>query len=304
MKSMRIFLTIGLAASCLGLIAQNKPYNPYKSIGKEAKVLTLSNGKYEEFFDTDTIEIIGSAVLNTKTMKVIGFVEQDTLYSEATLEPEIVSRWLSPDPLARKYPCLSPYSFVNNNPIYNIEVDGRYFTGNTATVKATYAIVSQLAAKGNERAIAFKAALEKMDASDVEFNIQNTTKMGWQVGSGKGGNTTFDVKNNRVVIDVFRFTGGTEHAVSEEGRTGHELEHGSQFLEGEIDFLNSSPGNFYDQTDEEKAFQIQNMITNTQLRPDERAKTDENALESAKNYDLPTQLRKQFLLPKRKDIVK
>ena len=129
MNSKIFLLCFGFIAYSVGSVAQNKPYNPYESIGKEAKVLTLSNGLYNEFFDIDTIEIIGSAILNTKTMKVIGFVKQDTLYSEATLEPEVISRWLSPDPFARKYPDLSPYIFVGNNPIINIEVDGRYFVG-------------------------------------------------------------------------------------------------------------------------------------------------------------------------------
>lgn len=116
-------ICISIVAFATTTIAQT--YNPYKSIGKEAKVLTLSNGKYEEFFDTDTIEIIGSAILNTKTMTIIGFYVPDTLYSESTLEPEIVSRWLSPDPLAVKYPEMSPYHFVKNNPIIYIDPDGR-----------------------------------------------------------------------------------------------------------------------------------------------------------------------------------
>lgn len=118
-------ICIILILFCVGLFAQNSPYNPYKSIGKEAKVLTLSNGQYEEFFDRDTIEIIGSAILNTRTMRVIGFVEYDTLYSEATLEPEVVSRWLSRDPLARKYAELSPYAFAANNPVKFVDDDGK-----------------------------------------------------------------------------------------------------------------------------------------------------------------------------------
>lgn len=106
--------------------AQEEPYHPYQKFGDtKIEVLTLSNGKYNEFFDTDTIEIIGSAVLNTKTMKVIGFVEKDTTYSEATLYPTVVSRWLSPDPLAAKYPSMSPYNFVYNSPIITIDTDGR-----------------------------------------------------------------------------------------------------------------------------------------------------------------------------------
>jgi len=105
--------------------AQDNTHNPYKSLGKKAEILTLSDGLYQEFFDTDSIEIIGSAILNTNTMQVVGFVEYDTLYSEATLEPEVVSRWLSPDPLAVKYPEMSPYHFVKNDPIIYIDPDGR-----------------------------------------------------------------------------------------------------------------------------------------------------------------------------------
>lgn len=100
----------------------NQEYNPYKSIGQEAEVLTLTKGKYVEFFDLDSIEIIGDAILNTNTMKVIGFVQHDTLYSEATLEPEITSRWWAPDPVMQ--PHQSPYLFVANNPIIYVDPNG------------------------------------------------------------------------------------------------------------------------------------------------------------------------------------
>ena len=112
-----------LWCSILPIIGQE--YNPYERFDKDVKVLTFSNGKYNEFFDTDTIEIIGSAVLNTKTMKVIGFIDEEVKYSESTLEPEVVSRWLSLDPLAAKYPSMSPYNFVGNSPILFIDPDGR-----------------------------------------------------------------------------------------------------------------------------------------------------------------------------------
>jgi hypothetical protein len=100
----------------------SQKYNPYESIGQEAEVLTLSKGKYNEFFDLDSIEIIGDAIFNTNTMKVVGFVERDTMYSEATLEPEIVSRWWAPDPVMQ--PHQSPYLFVANNPIIYIDQNG------------------------------------------------------------------------------------------------------------------------------------------------------------------------------------
>lgn len=102
--------------------------NPYEGLGKDAekmgKVLTLSNGLYDEIFDNDSLAQIGSAIYNTISKKVIGFVEYDTLYSEATLEPEVVSRFLSPDPLARQFPFYSPYQFAGNTPIAAIDLDG------------------------------------------------------------------------------------------------------------------------------------------------------------------------------------
>ena len=108
-----------------GFTQNNKVQHPFQIIDKDVEVLTLSNGKYNEFFDTDSIEIIGDAIFNVNTRKVIGFVEYDTTYSEATMLPEITSRWLSPDPLAREFPHSSPYVGFENNPIFYTDPDGQ-----------------------------------------------------------------------------------------------------------------------------------------------------------------------------------
>ncbi|HEU5291449.1 MAG TPA: hypothetical protein VFU05_12455 [Cyclobacteriaceae bacterium] len=107
---------------------------PFEEYGYKVKVGTLSKGKYVEFFDQDSLVEIGSVVLNTNSGKIVYFVTYDTTYSEATLQPEVISRWLSPDPLAGERYDYSPYNFVRNNPII--------FTDPTGALDQYYGIVN------------------------------------------------------------------------------------------------------------------------------------------------------------------
>lgn len=128
-----------LLCVCTSFLLQSQ--NPFEKFGYEPKISTLSQGKYNEFFDQDTIVQIGQAVFNTKTKKLIGFIEQDTMYSEATLEPEVVSRWLSPDPLASEAPNWTPYRYAFNNPVAFFDPDGRYEV--SASFQKQYPVFSQ-----------------------------------------------------------------------------------------------------------------------------------------------------------------
>jgi len=92
--------------------------NPFHKFGYKAKVATLSKGKYLEMFITDSIVQIASFHYNILTHKVTGFTQLDTLHSEATLKPDVVSRWINPDPLSEEFPHTSPYVFSVNNPVY------------------------------------------------------------------------------------------------------------------------------------------------------------------------------------------
>lgn len=119
--------TLLLFAVLLGFISVKAQNNPFAELGYEPKIATLSNGQFNESFDNDTIVQIGSVMFNTKTQQIVAFVVTDTMYSEATLEPDIVSRWISPDPLADHPNQVdkSPYQYAWNNPVYWTDPDGR-----------------------------------------------------------------------------------------------------------------------------------------------------------------------------------
>ncbi len=122
MKSLKILSLMFLLASFLTSKADEYPWEKY---GFNFKVVTLSNGKYQEFHDLKDVVEIGSVLFNTQTNKIIGFVEKDTLLFEGDMSPHLVSRWVSPDPLTEEYSSWSPYNYVLNNPIKFIDPDGK-----------------------------------------------------------------------------------------------------------------------------------------------------------------------------------
>ena len=98
-------------------------YNPFEAIQKNSQTISLSQWKFEELYADATYKRIGDVIFNTKTNKVEKILEPN---DSTTLRLNDQStRWLSLDPLAAKYPSLSPYNFVNNNPIIYVDPDGR-----------------------------------------------------------------------------------------------------------------------------------------------------------------------------------
>jgi hypothetical protein len=116
--------------SCIAFVAKAQEYNPYKSIGKKGKILTLSKGRYVEVFDTDSIQRIGTVLFNIRTKKIVKLLSASEVYKKAS-DNTSASRWYSPDPLSFQYFSLSPYNFVANNPIRYTDPDGREINGVT-----------------------------------------------------------------------------------------------------------------------------------------------------------------------------
>ena len=117
MKRTVLFMGILLAVS--STYAQDI----FKKHGHNKEMLTLSKGRYKETFINEEVMQIGTVLINTRTYKVITFLEEDT--TKVAYKAESTSRFLTIDPLAEKYPEISPYVYCNNNPVNAIDPDGR-----------------------------------------------------------------------------------------------------------------------------------------------------------------------------------
>jgi hypothetical protein len=96
---------------------------PFEQFGVKVKILTLSNGRYPEFFDNDSLRRIGTVVYDTRLGRVAYLLPPDSLVGR--LESDITARWMVVDPLAEKDAYISPYVFVRNNALLYTDPDGR-----------------------------------------------------------------------------------------------------------------------------------------------------------------------------------
>jgi len=98
--------------------------NPFQSIGKKAKIKTAYGGRFDEFFDYDSIQRVGSVLMNIYTKKIVRLLDVDKVFLEFS-DNSSSSRWYSVDPLADQQIQWSPYHFAYDNPIRYNDPDGR-----------------------------------------------------------------------------------------------------------------------------------------------------------------------------------
>jgi hypothetical protein len=99
--------------------------NPFAQFGYKARIATLSNGKYLEFHDLDSIVTIGTVRWHVYKNEIVGRIVQDSLNPDAQPIGDRAGRWISPDPLSEEFPSWSPYNFSFNNPTVFVDPDGR-----------------------------------------------------------------------------------------------------------------------------------------------------------------------------------
>lgn len=111
--------------------------NPYSDIGKKGEILTLTKGQFDEFFDEEDVQQIGTNLVNIRTMKIVKMLTNAD--AEKRLDNTTGKRFLSVDPITGKYPMLTPYQFASNRPIIAIDMDGLEATDvNTNKIKGEF----------------------------------------------------------------------------------------------------------------------------------------------------------------------
>jgi hypothetical protein len=120
---MKRFIIITITFTVL-LFNQIIAQNPFKKFGVEVGVITLSKGKYIEFIPYDSIQHIGSVVINIKTGHIIELINTDSIELGYNYRPDVASRWMSPDPLTEERNNWTPYNYCSNNPVNKIDPNG------------------------------------------------------------------------------------------------------------------------------------------------------------------------------------
>ena len=194
----------------------------FQKHGLEKGILTLSKGRFEEVFTNKEVVQIGSVLLNTKTNKIIQFLDEET--ETAPFKSEHSSRALQIDPLAYKYPWISPYAMFANNPIKYTDPTGMYIVisgalsddalkqlqaraGNTITItrnaetgNLSYTVNTKKDLTGDAKLVA-----GMIDNTSITVNLQTTDSKtasigGQLVGGAFLGNTvTTDAQGNNTV---------------------------------------------------------------------------------------------------------
>ena len=140
---------------CPGIITEVYWYHP-NYLGSVDLVTKLSGHAHQFFMYTAW----GEAMYEYTAQSAPGSFDSPYRFNGKELDKETgygyygaryyqskLSMWLSVDPLAHKYPNMSPYNFSGNNPVMLVDPDGRWIPGLDEDGNPTY-----IAEKGDNRA--------------------------------------------------------------------------------------------------------------------------------------------------------
>ena len=174
-------------------------------------------------------------------------------------DPALSGLFLSVDPMADKYPSISPYAYCAWNPVKLVDPDGRKWD------PASKDIIDKFRQLTNEKMnneetdkmkLKYKQVLDELDALALSSQVYHVEE-----SLGRDGYTSYDLSNDWVCI---QFDGKNNNLA-------HELKHAYQFEKGDLSFSSETGGwadivcyengqcknrvLLYDLTDEVAAFQ-------------------------------------------------
>jgi hypothetical protein len=89
----------------------------------ETRTATLSWGLFDEEMKTKTTEVFGRTSFNSSAKKITNFISLDSSSQGYPIDLTVFA-W-QVDPLAAKFPSMSPYAAFGNNPIIYVDPDGK-----------------------------------------------------------------------------------------------------------------------------------------------------------------------------------
>ena len=168
------------------------------------------------------------------------------------MDHELMTMWLSVDPLADKYPNISPYAYCAWNPVRLVDPDGRDFDPESKAMIADFekrTVERKKSAQTERERNELQQALDEL-ASLKESNQMYHIEYGNTSSYDRKGETDYDIENDKVRI-IIAFDG-------KDGDIAHELKHAYQFEKGEMSFdAQTGLGMrslLYDITDEQAAY--------------------------------------------------
>jgi hypothetical protein len=203
MRNLLILLSI-----LFSLPAYSQQGNPFADLGFKRKVKTLTKNKYVEFHEDKDIEQIGTALYDTRTKKVIGFVKIGANKNE-NMPSATAGTYADPDRIGGFFPT-SPYAAMNCNPILYNDPTGasgeRVIHGTTMTITsdlyfyggATGKIDAALIAQKTQDAWNAAGGTSQMNGKtyNVEFVINGHVMTGSENEIKNTIQSNTDIKNN------------------------------------------------------------------------------------------------------------
>ena len=180
-----------------------------------------------------------------------------------------LSIWLSVDPMSDKYPSMSPYNYCANNPVILVDPDGREIDQACKTEwnNQKQAIVDKKAGVDGQIDYYTERAKQK-GWSEAKLNRKTSELKEQSTSLGKTLNTMNDLENSQSTTYTLRKVNGNGYftkgygddagkmviAFSTTSSFVHEVTHGGQYHNKEVNFLQNGSLSGYDLMDEVNAY--------------------------------------------------